>query len=137
MEQNIKEEIFNVGRALIAIAQADGEVSRGELGLIESIVCDLDEDGKNTYSDRLKEELGKKQDLKEILPHIKNGPSKALLLYETSLLVFADTELDPEEVSSINQIIDMIEFEDKLKEKALKFILAGKELVETLQEAVS
>jgi len=137
MEESIKEEIFNVGLALIAIAQADGEISRGELGLIESIVWDLDEEGENKYTGRLEEELKKKQDLKDILPRIKSEPAKALLLYETSLLVFADTELDPEEVTSINQIIDMIEFDKTLKERALKFIYAGKELVEVLQEAVS
>ena len=128
MQDKIKEEVFNVGRALIAIAQADGEVSRGELGLIESIVLDLDDRGENTYSLKLKDELSKKQNLKEILPHIKSAPAKALLLYEVSLLVFADTDLDPDEVSGINQIIDMIDFEPELKEKALKFILAGKEM---------
>ena len=135
--ENMKEEVFNVAKALIAIAGADGEISRGELGLIESIVLDLDEEGDETYALKLKEELARKQNLKEILPHIKSGPAKALLLYEVSLLVFADTDLDPAEVTGINQIIDMIDFDRELKEKALNFILAGKEMVEVLQDAVS
>jgi uncharacterized membrane protein YebE (DUF533 family) len=49
MDIDMKEEIFNVGRALIAMAQADGEISRGEMGLIENVIMGLDEEG-NEYT---------------------------------------------------------------------------------------
>ena len=79
MDIDMKQEIFNVGRALIAMAQADGEISRGEMGLIENVIMGLDEGG-NEYTLKMKEALSEKQSLKDIIPLVKSNPGKALLL---------------------------------------------------------
>ena len=136
MSGNIKEEVFHIGRALIAMAQADGEVSRGELGLVENIMLGLDEQGESTYAIKMKEELNRKQTLKDILPLITSKPGKALLLYQICLLVFADNKVDPKELEGIDEVFAMIEFDANLKQKAKEFVVAGQNLVEAFQEAV-
>jgi len=136
MDIDMKEEIFNVGRALIAMAQADGEISRGEMGLIENVIMGLDEEG-NEYTLKMKEALSEKQSLKDIIPLVKSNPGKALLLYQICLLVFADNRVDPKELEEIDSVFALIDLDIKFKEKAMNFVKAGQELVENLQENMS
>jgi len=133
---DMKQEIFNVGRALIAMAQADGEISRGEMGLIENVIMGLDEEG-NEYTLKMKEALSEKQSLKDIIPLVKSNPGKALLLYQICLLVFADNRVDPKELEEIDNVFALIDLDIKFKEKAMNFVKAGQELVENLQENMS
>ncbi|MEQ8224177.1 MAG: hypothetical protein ABRQ37_17805 [Candidatus Eremiobacterota bacterium] len=136
MDIDMKQEIFNVGRALIAMAQADGEISRGEMGLIENVIMGLDEGG-NEYTLKMKEALSEKQSLKDIIPLVKSNPGKALLLYQICLLVFADNRVDPKELEEIDNVFALIDLDIKFKEKAMNFVKAGQELVENLQENMS
>ncbi len=136
MDNDMKQEIFNVGRALIAMAQADGEISRGEMGLIENVITGLDEEG-NEYTSKMKEILSEKQNLKDIIPLIKSNPGKALLLYQICLLVFADNKVDPKELEEIDNVFALIDLDSTFKEKAMNFVKAGQELVESLQENMS
>ncbi len=136
MDIDMKQEIFNVGRALIAMAQADGEISRGEMGLIENVIMGLDEEG-NEYTLKMKEALSEKQSLKDIIPLVKSNPGKALLLYQICLLVFADNRVDPKELEEIDSVFALIDLDIKFKEKAMNFVKAGQELVENLQENMS
>jgi uncharacterized membrane protein YebE (DUF533 family) len=138
MDNEMKQEIFNVGRALIAMAQADGEISRGELGLIENVILGLDEeDEDNKYGLKMKEELSEMQNLKDIIPLIKSNSGKALLLYQLCLLVFADNKVDPKELEEIDNVFSLIDLDIKFKEKAMTFVKSGQELVEILQENMS
>ncbi len=136
MDNDMKQEIFNVGRALIAMAQADGEISRGEMGLIENVIMGLDEEG-NEYTLKMKEALSEKQNLKDLIPLVKSNPGKALLLYQICLLVFADNRVDPKELEEIDNVFALIDVDSKFKEKAMNFVKAGQELVENLQENMS
>ncbi|MEQ8189064.1 MAG: TerB family tellurite resistance protein [Candidatus Eremiobacterota bacterium] len=136
MNNDMKQEIFNVGRALIAMAQADGEISRGEMGLIENVIMGLDEED-DKYTVKMKEALSEKQNLKDIIPLIKSNPGKALLLYQICLLVFADNRVDPKELEEIDNVFALIDLDIKFKEKAMNFVKAGQELVINLQENMS
>ena len=84
--------------------------------MIEKIILGLDEEG-NKYSDRLNQELNKKQDLKEIISLIKTVAGKSLLLYELCLIIFADNKVDPKELLAIDEVMALIEIEGRLKEK--------------------
>jgi len=136
MNNDMKQEIFDVGRALIAMAQADGEISRGEMGLIENVIMGLDEED-DKYTVKMKEALSEKQHLKDIIPLIKSNPGKALLLYQICLLVFADNRVDPKELEEIDNVFALIDVDIKFKEKAMNFVKAGQELVINLQENMS
>ena len=91
-------------------------ITKSRYNMIEKIILGLDEEG-NKYSDRLNQELNKKQDLKEIISLIKTVAGKSLLLYELCLIIFADNKVDPKELLAIDEVMALIEIEGRLKEK--------------------
>jgi uncharacterized membrane protein YebE (DUF533 family) len=134
-KKDMGEEFFQLSRVLLAIAQCDNYLSGEEIKLI---LGNISKNGNMTKKQELilEDDINNPKNVLELLPGIESDIAKATLVLQMSLIPLSDKYVDIREKETVYKILDNLNFDEKIKEKAREFITVAADLSELLAKYI-
>jgi uncharacterized membrane protein YebE (DUF533 family) len=134
-KKDTTEEFFQLSRILLAIAQCDNYLSGEEIKLI---LENISKNGDMTKEQELilEDDINNPKNVLELLPGIESDIAKATLVLQMSLIPLSDKYVDIREKETVYKILDNLNFDEKIKEKAREFITVAADLSELLAKYI-
>jgi len=135
MLKSISESKFQMWRAVVAMAHADGRVSKEERDFIHSYFKSLNL--SDEQKEQLQRELDEKADFDAILPLISEPADRAQVVHFSRVLCYRDGEFHPTEQNLLEKLnsnaMSKVDFADALKKS--QQLMSENEVSQSEQES--
>lgn len=134
-QKDLGKEFFELSRVLLAIAQCDNYLSGEEIKLI---LANISKNGNMTKEQEtiLEDDINNPKNVLDLLPGIESDTAKATLVLQMSLIPLSDKYVDKREKDTVYKILENLNFDEKIKEKAKEFITVAADLSELLAKYI-